>query len=463
MIDFKNISNLYFLGIGGIGMSALARFANAMGKKVAGYDLTATPLTLELEAEGIAIHYTDDINQLPNNFMPANTLVVRTPAVPESHNEFQALKGREYHIVKRSELLGYLTDNQFCIAVAGTHGKTSVSTMITHLLHQTGIEAGAFLGGISRNFNSNLVLPKPGNNMVVTEADEYDRSFLQLTPSISVVTSVDPDHLDIYGSYDKMKEAFGQFVCKTVPGGKVLFNKRVKLIQFLPCEVVPLYYSIEEEADYHIRNLKIEAGNFVFDFHTPYMVINEVKMGFPGRVNLENMVAAASVAIMAGADPMAIKQAITSFKGVHRRFDIRFNQNGKLYIDDYAHHPRELEATINSVKELHAGKKVLGVFQPHLFSRTNDFAEGFAKSLDLLDEVILLDIYPARELPMAGVTSELIFNKMKSEKKTLCSLDQVIDLLKVKEFDVLLTLGAGNIDQVVDPIIDMLHKQLAVS
>lgn len=459
MIDFKNIANLYFLGIGGIGMSALARYANAMGKTVAGYDLTETELTKQLEAEGIAVHYTDDINQLPNSFSITNTLVVRTPAVPETHTELRYLVESGYQLVKRSELLGFLTSGRKCVAVAGTHGKTSVSTMITHLLFETGFNVGAFLGGISRNFNSNLLLPKQGYSLVVTEADEYDRSFLQLHPEIAVITSIDPDHLDIYCNYDSVKEAFGQFVCNIVPNGKLLFKKGVNIMQYVPANISVASYSITENADYCIKNLQIVDGHFKFDFHTPYMVISEVSTGYPGRVNLENIVAAASVAIMLGADPMEVKRAIPLYKGVNRRFDIRFRNEQVTYIDDYGHHPAELTATINSVKELYAGKKVLGIFQPHLYSRTNDFATEFAQSLDLLDEALLLDIYPARELPMPGVTSELIFKKMKLEKKEMLSMDSVIECLKNKEFDILITMGAGNIDKLIEPIVNLLtHK-----
>ncbi|MDA3930643.1 MAG: UDP-N-acetylmuramate--L-alanine ligase [Prolixibacteraceae bacterium] len=459
MIDFKNISNVYFLGIGGIGMSALARYANAIGKTVAGYDLTETPLTKLLVLEGIAVHYTEELKQFSNQYLCENTLVVRTPAVPETNKEYQFVKENGYPIVKRSELLGFLTNNKMCIAVAGTHGKTSVSTMIAHLLHQSGADVGAFLGGISRNFNSNLLLPNSEKSMVVTEADEYDRSFLQLHPTIAVVTSVDADHLDIYGTHDKLKEAFGQFVCNVVPDGKVLFKKGVNLMHFMPCTVNAFYYSIDHEADFCVKNLEIKDEAYHFDFCTPYMIIPGVKMDYPGRINLENMVAAAAASMLVGADPMEIRNAMTNFKGVARRFDIQFKSDNFIYVDDYAHHPQELEVTIKSVRELYQSKKILGIFQPHLFSRTNDFSDGFAKSLDLLDEAILLDIYPARELPMPGVTSEIIFDKMKIEHKTLLKKEEVVNVLKNKKFDVLLTMGAGNIDTLVEPIITMLNHK----
>lgn len=459
MIDFNNISNLYFLGIGGIGMSALARFSKAQGKNVAGYDLTPSPLTKKLEEEGIAVHYTDDINQLPNTYQSVNSLVVRTPAVPESLNEYKWLSGRGYHIVKRSELLGFLTTGHYCVAVAGTHGKTSVSTMIAHLLYESGVDVGAFLGGISRNFDSNLVLPRYQNSIVVTEADEFDRSFLKLSPSLSVVTSVDPDHLDIYGDFDAVKAAFAEFVMKTRKNGKVLFHKKANIMHYLSHDIEASFYSIDEQADYYIKNLKINNGSYVFDMFTPYMVIHDVIMNYPGRVNLENMVGAAAAAIMAGADPMEVRKAVATFKGVTRRFDVRIKCGDIVYIDDYAHHPGELKATIESVQELYPDKKVLGVFQPHLYSRTKDFADGFAESLDLLDEAIVLDIYPAREEPIEGVNAEMIVDKMNLKERGIAALDNIVDVLKDKDFDVLLTMGAGNIDRIVGDIEKMLNEK----
>jgi UDP-N-acetylmuramate--alanine ligase len=345
------------------------------------------------------------------------------------------------------------------VAVAGTHGKTSVSTMIAHLLHESGVDTGAFLGGISRNFNSNLVLPNSQNSIVVTEADEYDRSFLQLSPSLSVITSVDPDHLDIYGDYNSVKAAFAEFVMKTRKNGKVLFHKKVNIMHYFSHDVDACYYSIDEKADYYIEDLRIENGCYIFDFITPYMVIHDVRMNYPGRVNLENMVGAAAAAIIAGADPMEVCSAVATFKGVARRFDVRVKNEDVVYIDDYAHHPGELKATIESVQELYPGQKVLGVFQPHLYSRTKDFAGGFAESLDLLDEAIVLDIYPAREEPIAGVSSEMIVDKMNSNFKSVASLNNIVEVLNDKEFDVLLTMGAGNIDRIVGEVEKMLNTK----
>lgn len=453
MIDFKNIPNLYFLGIGGIGMSALARYAKAMGKTVGGYDLTATALTRELEQEGIAVHYHEAINQFSSIFFKENTLVVLTPAVPASNAEYRYLKANGYHIVKRSELLGFLTRGKVCIAVAGTHGKTSVSTMTALLLNESGIDAGAFLGGISRNFNSNLLLPKTPESMVVTEADEFDRSFLQLEPDLAVVTSIDADHLDVYGTHHQVLEAFGQFVARIKPGGILLQKAGIDLKEYTTGNVRTYTYGFNTGADFCAINVRIEQGAFHFDFKTPGEVIPNIQLVYPGRVNLENMIAAAAVAFLSGAGADSIQRAVPLYRGVVRRFDIRYKNEELIYIDDYAHHPSELEATINSVKELYAGKKVLGIFQPHLFSRTHDFYREFARSLDLLDEAIVLDIYPARETPMPGVTSELILQHMKTGTSSLVKMDEVINVLSEKHFDVLLTMGAGNIDQLVEPIV----------
>jgi UDP-N-acetylmuramate--alanine ligase len=459
MIEFNNIQNLYFLGIGGIGMSALARFANHAGKCVAGYDLNRTALTDQLENEGITIHYTEDLNHLPAHFLGVNTLVVVTPAVPVTHVEYQYFKDNGYPIVKRSELLGFLTSHRKCIAVAGTHGKTSVSTMITLLLIESGIDTGAFLGGLSRNFNSNLVLPNDSQSLVVTEADEYDRSFLQLEPSLAVITSVDADHLDIYGSHEMVIEAFEMFAARICDGGILLHKKGVEIGNKQAGRIQIYTYSATSEADFYARRIRIEEGAYHFDLVAPGLTINDIKLSYPGRVNVENMVAAASSALLLGVDPMLIKKAVDKYKGVQRRFDIRFKNDRFTFIDDYAHHPEEIKATISSVKELYKGKKVLGIFQPHLFSRTFDFAVDFAKSLDMLDDVILLDIYPARELPIEGVTSGIILEKMKNPNKMICKVDELKTVIMEKNFDILITMGAGNIDKLVEPLIGLLNEK----
>ncbi|MBN1926701.1 MAG: UDP-N-acetylmuramate--L-alanine ligase [Prolixibacteraceae bacterium] len=458
MIDFNNIQNIYFLGVGGIGMSALARYASFQGKTVAGYDLTETQLTRQLESEGITIHYKEDINQLPGHFTRDNTLVVRTPAVPASHSELRYFAGKGYQIIKRSELLGFLTLGKKCIAVAGTHGKTSVSVMTTLLLKQSGINAGAFLGGISRNFNSNMVLDDSPDSIIVVEADEFDRSFLQLHPTMAVITSADADHLDIYGKHEKMLEAYNQFASQVSENGIVLFKKEIMGLNPQPGRKC-YTYSIKEAADFYARHIRIFDGAYHFDFIAPGMIISNVCMEYPGRVNVENMVAAMALALMAGADPVLLKKSVREYKGVERRFDIRFKNNNLVFIDDYAHHPNELKPTIMSVKELYPGKKVLGVFQPHLYTRTRDFADGFAESLDLLDEIILLDIYPAREVPIPGINSEMILKKMINNNKSLCPLDNALNEIKKREFDVLLTMGAGNIDSLAEPLCEYFSKQ----
>lgn len=458
-LDFKNIKNIYFLGIGGIGMSALARYSKISGKNVAGYDLTETVLTHQLTEEGINIHYIEDINQFPITFNNSDTLIVRTPAVPDNHSEFIFLQKNNYQIVKRSELLGFLTSNRKCIAVSGTHGKTSVTTMLTLLLKESGIDTGAFLGGISRNFNSNLVLPENPDSLVVTEADEYDRSFLQLFPSVAVITSIDADHLDIYGDYKSVFEAFHQFISNVPDEGTVLYKKGIGVDTTRFVNKRFFTYSTKEKADFYTRNIEILNGAYQFDIVTPDTIIKEVRFNYPGRVNVENILAASSAALLAGADPERIKEAASKYQGVQRRFDICFRSNSKLYIDDYAHHPEEIRATIESVKELYPGKKILGVFQPHLYSRTKDFVDEFAGSLDLLDEVILMDIYPAREIPIPGVTSEIIAEKMKIKNKGVVKAENLISALKEREFDILITMGAGNIDKYINPICEMLGNQ----
>jgi UDP-N-acetylmuramate--alanine ligase len=459
-LDFKNIKNIYFLGIGGIGMSALARYSNIIGKNVAGYDLTETELTRQLSSEGINIHYIEDINQFPITFNNSDTLIVRTPAIPDNNSEYVCLQKNNYQIVKRSELLGFLTSNRKCIAVSGTHGKTSVTTMLTLLLKESGIDTGAFLGGISKNFNSNLVLPINPDSLVVTEADEYDRSFLQLYPAIAIITSIDADHLDIYGDYKSVQEAFHKFISNVIDGGIILHKKGIDIDKDRFRNKRFYTYSINEKADFYTRNIKILNSAYEFDIVTPDCVIENVRFFYPGRVNVENILAASSAAILSGVDSESIKVAVTKYRGVQRRFDICFRSESKLYIDDYAHHPEEIKATIESIKELYPGKKILGVFQPHLYSRTKDFAQEFALSLDLLDEAILMDIYPARELPIPGVTSEMISEKMNIKNKAVIKSENLIDALRERQYDILITMGAGNIDKFINPICEMLNSQL---
>jgi UDP-N-acetylmuramate--alanine ligase len=447
----NNIRNVYFLGIGGIGMSALARYFHATGRGVAGYDRTPTPLTRQLSAEGIAVHYSDDPLLVPVSFRSAgDTLVVLTPAVPADHAELAWFRKNGFGIHKRSEILGLIARHKKTIAVAGTHGKTTVSTMIAHIMSQSESGCSAFLGGISKNFNSNLVLNME-SDWLVAEADEFDRSFLQLQPYAAIVTSMDPDHLDIYGNAESMREAFSQFITQINRQGILLMKKGLPVNRSIAPEHI-YSYALNEEADFRAENIRLENRKYFFDLSGPGIAIRDISLIHPGKVNVENAVAASSMAALLGTGNDVIRKALETFSGIQRRFDYHINTNTKVYIDDYAHHPKELEATITSVRELYPGKKITGIFQPHLYSRTRDLADDFAKSLGLLDQLILLDIYPARELPIEGVNAGLIFNKVRLAEKIMCSRDQLLNRLGEMDIQVLITLGAGDIDTLVDPI-----------
>ncbi len=454
------VRQVYFVGVGGIGMSALARYYKAQGCFVAGYDKVQTSLTLELEQEGIRVHYKEDVSLVKQLLEHPNwisdTLVVYTPAVFSVHAELEYLRSEGCTVLKRSELLGLITENTFTIAVAGTHGKTTTSTMIAHLLRHAGIDLTAFLGGISSNYNTNLLLGKDRSSkaIVVVEADEYDRSFLTLSPDISVITSMDADHLDIYGNASSMVESYIDFAKRLKDGG-VLFS-RFGLSPGLPF----ISYAVEnKEAIYRAENIRIQDHQYTFDLHTPDIVIAGITSGLPGLHNIENAVAAAAVALKMGVTPDLIRSGISSFHGVRRRFDLRYSNGGLTYIDDYAHHPEELRACISSVRAMYPGQKITGVFQPHLFSRTRDFASGFSKSLSLLDEVLLLAIYPARELPIPGVVSEMLLEKITAPYKAVKSRAEVMDIIASMQEGVILTLGAGDIDQLVEPIVNVLQDQ----
>ena len=438
---------IYFAGIGGIGMSALARYFKAKGLEVGGYDRTETVLTQNLVKEGIAVHYTDCVSAIPETFLsdPKDVLVIYTPAIPASHSELQWFRNNNYLIMKRSEALGMISKSKATIAVAGTHGKTSVSTMIAHLLTSTGIGCDAFLGGISKNYKSNLLLAEDSRYMVV-EADEYDRSFLRLHPHLAVVTSMDADHLDIYKTHEAMKKTFAQFASQIKPDGVLLVKHGLPLNA--PDGVHKLTYSLNDSnADFYAENLRMEHdGRYFFTLRTPILPIHDIHTRAPGLLNVENGVAAMAVALLSGADSEKTSDAMASFEGIQRRFDFRIKTDKNIYIDDYAHHPEELRYAVSSVRELYPGRHVTGIFQPHLFTRTRDFADGFAKSLSMLDALILLNIYPAREEPVEGVTSKIIFEKVTIDDKILCTKGDVINILKNKDLDVLLTLGAGDID-----------------
>lgn len=438
---------IYFLGIGGIGMSALARYFLAKGYQVHGYDRTVTALTANLEDEGMIIHFHEDVS-----LIPAETgLVIYTPAIPAGNTELQYLKKSGVRMMKRAEVLGMLSSEYQTIACAGTHGKTTTSSMVSHLMEQSHVGCQAFLGGISRNFDSNLMISKTSNFMVV-EADEYDRSFLHLHPFIAIITSIDSDHLDIYNNLANVLEAFSSFTGNIVSQGSLIIKKGLELPLQLPVDGNVYRYSVNDEADFYASNLHLENHLYHFDFNYPNGRINNLVLGIPGLYNVENAVAALAAAILAGVTPEELSHGIASFKGVKRRFDIRLNENDFVYIDDYAHHPEEIKACIRSARAMFPGKKLTGIFQPHLFSRTRDFAEEFAKSLALLDEVLLLPIYPARELPIPGIDSQMLLSLMDHNNKKLVQKADIPEYFSGKHIEVLLTMGAGDIDTLVEPI-----------
>jgi len=451
-MNLKSIKYIYFLGIGGIGMSAIARYFKALGKNVSGYDKTPTPLTNELIQEGIEIHFEDNINLIKSEIrnQKSEVLVVLTPAIPKEHSEWKYFTENNFTIKKRSEVLGMITKENFTIAVAGTHGKTTTTSLIAHILRDAGKNCAAFLGGIAQNYNTNLLLSQhtphsTHHTIFVVEADEYDRSFLTLYPDIAVITSMDADHLDIYGEKKELEKSFREFALQVKQGGHLLVKKGLEIKNSLS-------YSVSEEADFYATKIHIKNGNFVFDFVGKNGNINEIVFQVPGRHNVENAVAAIAAAQFAGVSADEIKNALSNFKGVRRRFEYQIKSENLIYIDDYAHHPEELRACINAVKELYPNKKITGIFQPHLFSRTRDFADEFASVLDSLDECILLEIYPARELPMAGVTSQMLMDRMKNKNKILVQKNELINYLKEKNLEVLVTLGAGDIDTLVEQI-----------
>nr|WP_210423651.1 UDP-N-acetylmuramate--L-alanine ligase [Croceivirga thetidis] len=432
----KDIHSVYFVGIGGIGMSALAKYFQFIGKKVAGYDKTRTPLTDEMEKLGIEIHFDEAVAAIPTPFKNStSTLVVYTPAVPNSHVELRYFQGNDFHIKKRSEVLGLITQDSICLAVAGTHGKTTTTSILAHLLAECDFPFTAFLGGVSEDFNSNFVFE--GEKYTVVEADEFDRSFLRLSPDIASITSMDADHLDIYGSHDELKTAFEDFVNKIVPNGKLIVRNG------LPLE--GLTYGIEDGSDYSIKNIKIEDGSYVFDIQTPTEFLTDIKFYKPGEHNLLNALSAFAMAVEIECPTDRLVKALSTFKGVQRRFTYHIRENDFVFIDDYAHHPTEIEAVHQAIRQMHPNLKVTVVFQPHLYSRTQDFANDFAVSLGQFDEVILLEIYPAREEPIAGITSAWLLDKIDNPNKELVEKHNLIEKITNCKTDVLVTLGAGDI------------------
>ena len=456
----QHIRFVYLLGVGGIGMSAIARYFLADGKIVAGYDKTATPLTKELQQEGIQIHFDDDINLIPSdvrNLENKNkTLIILTPAIPAQHTELEFFRNNNYQIVKRSKVLGMLTADHYTLAVAGTHGKTTTSSILAHILQTAKMNCTAFLGGISVNIGSNLLLGDPSapEHKVVVEADEFDRSFLALFPDMAVITSMDADHLDIYGDHQQMKSTYQEFASQVKPGGILIYKKGLPLNQV---QATMMTYSIKEDgADYRGKNIQVKDGQYHFDLVTPGFILEGLTLGLPGRHNVENAVAASAMAIECGVDLSSLQNALSTYSGVRRRFEFHIRNAICVYVDDYAHHPEELKAAIQSVRELYPTKKITGIFQPHLFTRTRDFVEGFAESLSLLDQLYLLDIYPARELPIEGITSSIILEKVMINEKQLITKEELLTALKKNKPEVLITLGAGDIDQLVQPITQVL-------
>lgn len=459
-MNINQITAVYFVGAGGIGMSALIRYFLSKGKQVAGYDKTPSDLTEQLNEEGAEIHYEDAVALIPESYMdPANTLVVYTPAVPESHSELTYFRSHGFEVMKRARVLGEITNCTRGLCVAGTHGKTTTSSMAAHLLKQSHVDCNAFLGGILKGYNSNLML-SASSDLTVIEADEFDRSFHWLTPYMAVITSADPDHLDIYGTAEAYRESFEKFTSLIRPDGCLIMRKGINVTQHLQSGVKLYTYSAEEGGDFHAENIRIGGGEIFFDFVAPDVRIADVQLGVPVKVNIENGVAAMALAWLSGVTPEEMKQAMASFAGPKRRFDFHLKKENIVLIDDYAHHPAELKASILSVKELYAGRKVTGIFQPHLYTRTRDFADDFAASLSLLDELILLDIYPAREEPIPGVTSQIIYDKVTTAKQ-LIRKDELLDRIAAEAdtYEVVLMVGAGNIDRMIEPVKQILDKR----
>lgn len=462
MIDLINIKGFYLIGIGGIGMSALASFFISEGYSVSGYDRSKTTITDSLSAAGCIISFEDDPVTIPAFFKdPMNhdrTGIIYTPAVPSESRILSYFKNQGYTIYKRSEILGELSKKTETIAVAGTHGKTTVSTMITHLLKESHLDCSAFLGGISKNYGSNFIKGK--GIYTVMEADEFDRSFHRLSPAIAVVTSADADHLDIYGDHSTMIAAYDEFCNKIRKGGSLFISSRIKDVISPPSDITTYTYGTEGSCDYMTTRIAHNSEGYRFDLKTPYGVLKDFCFTFPGIVNIENMTVAAAVALKCGARETEIRMAMLKFMGVTRRFDIRIDEPGIAYLDDYAHHPAEIKALIMSVKEYFRGRKITGIFQPHLYSRTKDHADGFAAILDELDEVILLPIYPAREKPVPGVSSDMIYKRMKNSRKHVMMPEEITAWLERNPVDVLVTIGAGDIDKLVGPIEKILMKEV---
>jgi UDP-N-acetylmuramate--alanine ligase len=452
MNPLTNIKRIYFIGIGGIGMSALARYFNTQGVIVSGYDKTPTTLTQDLAHEGIQIHFDDDINKIDKDA----TVIVYTPAIPAEHKELNYLRDNGYLVVKRSDVLNWITENAFTIAIAGTHGKTTTTSMTAHILRHTGYGCNAFLGGIASNYNTNFWSHE--KNVVVVEADEYDRSFLKLAPNIAVVTAVDPDHLDIYGTPDEVLKAFGQFTDKIKQGGTLIQKIGTEFNIDKSNKIVFTYGFDKNEASFHTANLRVVDGSYIFDLVHPNGIMKEVILNMGGLHNVENATAAIAIALSLNINEIKIKEAVADFKGVKRRFEYKVKTTNKILIDDYAHHPEELNALISGVRSLYPNEKMVLVFQPHLYSRTQDQAKGFIEVLDKADEVILLPIYPARELPIEGVTSDMLLEGMKLNQKKVMTKDELLNWARTTSDKLIVMAGAGDIDVCITNVQDLFTK-----
>ncbi len=451
----KSYSNIYFIGIGGIGMSAIARYFKFKGYEVSGYDKTPSELTAALEAEGIPVHYDDDISRIPKKVK--STLVVYTPAIPASLGELQFVLEKGYRVIKRSQMLGEITSGQTCLAVAGTHGKTTTSTLVAHIITESGEGCSAFLGGISKNYGTNMLMSHTPT--VVVEADEFDRSFHQLHPAITAITAMDADHLDIYGDLEHVHEAFRKYASQV--SETIILKLGLPITSDDTQAKIFTYHFDSPEADFHSTNLRLDAmGYYTYDLVYPGGVLTDIKVGALGWVNVENSIAAAAVCLCHGADGQKVRHAIGTFEGAKRRLDVHLNSPRLTYIDDYAHHPAELASAISSIRRIFPERKITGIFQPHLYTRTRDFADEFAAALSRVDKLILLDIYPAREEPIPGVTSQIIFDKVTAPEKVLMRKEELMPYLEKEELDVLATFGAGSIDRYIEPITQLLSHRI---
>ena len=458
-MNISQIKAVYFIGIGGIGMSAIARYFLRRGQVVAGYDRTSCPLTQQMEKEGMLIHYEENIDEIPHVCTkPETTLVVYTPAVPADHKELAYFREHGFEVMKRAQVLGILTQTHKGLCVAGTHGKTSTSTMCAHIMNQSAVGCNAFLGGISKNYGTNYILSKE-SDFVVIEADEFDRSFHWLRPWMTVITATDPDHLDIYGTKEAYLESFRHYTTLIKPGGALIIHRGLEMKANVPEGVTTYEYSLNE-GDFHAENIFIENGKIKFDFVSPIESIDNVELGNPVPINIENGVAAMAMAQLNGCTAEEIRYGMKTYRGVERRFDFKIKNDRHVFLSDYAHHPKEILQSARSLRQLYSNRKITAIFQPHLYTRTRDFYKEFAEALSVLDEVILCDIYPAREEPIPGVTSKLIYDQLPpSVEKSMISLDQVINLVKERDFDVLVVLGAGNLDDLAPQITKIIEAK----